>query len=124
MVYFTTNIKMTITPKLKPIVNSNACSPLPAKELVLEARKSLLIVIAHYETHAVASHGLLSLRYDGSIDWTDTDGSERITSLLPRFKQMISRGLDVYLAYPHSNKVWWRYDIPVEPCDFVLGGGK
>ena len=127
---------MKVNSKINPLINSNASIPLPATELVLEARKSLLIVIAHYKSYEVASYGLLSLRYDSSIDWTDTDGSERLTSLFPRFKPMIGQGLNVYLAYPNSPIVWSKYGgdaieylsdrvvIPVDLCNFVLGVGK
>jgi hypothetical protein len=132
---------MTIITQNQPqltsqLAKSKDSTPLPVTEIVLEVRKSILIVIAHYKSREVASHGLLSLRYDGSIDWTDTDASELLTSLFSRFKQMIGQGLNVYLAYPNSSIVWSKYGgdaieylpdrvvIPVDLCDFVLGGER
>lgn len=132
---------MTIITQNQPqltsqLVKSKDSILLPATELALEARQSLLIVIAHHRSREVASYGLLSLRRDGLIDWTDTDGSELLPSLLPRFKQMMWGGFYVYLAYPNSPIAWreWgckaiehssdRVVIPVDLSTFVLGGGE
>ena len=93
------------------------------------------LVAAHYKTRAILSQGLIYLRHDGTLEWVDTDDVEISASLLPRFKQLIGQGWNVYLSYPSSKPVWGRYDldpiqyladsvsIPVEPSDFVLGGG-
>lgn len=126
---------MTVNSKINPLIKSKA-SILPTDtDRVLEAGKPILIAVGHYRTGEIVSKGMLYLRYDSLIDWTDTDGTELLASLFPRFKQMIGQGLNVYLAYPASKPIWRRYDldvieylpdrivIPTEPCNFSLGGG-
>ncbi|WP_373543905.1 hypothetical protein [Chamaesiphon sp.] len=115
------------------IVNYSTSKHCPVSKLTLNIRESLLIVLAHYKTKAIVSHGLLSLRYNGIFEWHDTDSIETFTDLKPRCKQLIGSGFDVCLAYPGSDRVWFEYDlspcqyfsdrviIPVEPSNLVLG---
>jgi hypothetical protein len=118
------------------IVNYSTQEQPTATELILRVGEPNLIVIAHFRTQSILSEGMLYLRRDGVIDWTDTDGSESLTALFPRFKQMIGQCSNVYLAYPSSHPVWGKYDldpiqylpdsviVPVEPSNFSLGGGR
>jgi hypothetical protein len=131
-----TDIAFKVNSKINPVINSNASIPPTVTDRVLETGKPILIAIEHYKTGEIASKGMLWLRYDKVIDWTDADGTELLTSLFPRFKQMMGFGWSVHLAYPSPNPVWGKYDldpiqyladrviIPVEPCNFRLGGSR
>jgi hypothetical protein len=102
-----------------------------ATELNLAVGKPLLIALAHYQTRQISSHGMLSFRHDGLIEWLDQDGIEKLTDIRSRFKPLIGTH-DIYLSRSGDDRVWREYSlgrcsylsdgviIPVEPCNFNL----